>query len=366
MAVAPAVRQDLSRDVVLTAEFRPFQEIDVMAKVAGYVKEIRVDVGDRVSQGQLLATLEVPEMIDDQTRAKASIQRSSAEVTRAEDEIRRAESTHEMTHLSYHRLAEVSKKRPGLVAQQEIDDARSKDLVAEAQVAAAKSALAASVQQVDVNKSDLARVNTMNDYTRVTAPFAGVVTKRFANTGSMIQAGTASQTQAMPVVRLSQNSLLRLILPAPESVVPSIHLGQQVDVKVPTLKRTFVGKVARFADTLQLSTRTMDTEVDVPNPNLTLIPGMYAEVDLTLDHRPGALAIPVSAVDAGAVSAVMVVTPEQTIEVRKITVGLQTANLVEVVSGLKEGDLVVIGNRASLEAGQKVQPKITVMPSSKE
>jgi multidrug efflux pump subunit AcrA (membrane-fusion protein) len=110
----------------------------------------------------------------------------------------------------------------------------------------------------------------------------------------------------------------------------------------------------------------MDTEVDVPNPNLTLIPGMYAEVDLTLDHRAGALAIPVSAVDASAGDTVMVITPDQLIEIRKIRIGLQTANLVEVVYGLKEGDLVVIGNRASLEAGQKVQPKITVMPSSKE
>lgn len=364
VAVAKASRQDLSRSVVLTAEFRPFQQIDVMAKVAGYVKEMRVDVGDRVTQGQLLATLEIPEMLDDQVRAKASISRSTAEVTRAEDEVKRAESAHEMTHLSYQRLKEVSEKRPGLVAQQEIDDAHGKDLVAEAQIAAAKSSLAAAKQQVDVNKADLSRVNTMHDYTRVTAPFTGVVTKRFADIGSMIQAGTASQTQAMPLVRLSQNSLLRLILPAPESVVPRIHVGEQVDVKVPTLKRTFVGKVARFADTVQLSTRTMDTEVDVPNPSLLLIPGMYAEVDLTLDQRPGALAIPLSAVDGA--GGVMVVKPDGLVEARKVKLGLETANLAEVLSGIEDGELVVIGNRASLQTGEKVQPKITVLAAAKE
>ena len=101
----------------------------------------------------------------------------------------------------------------------------------------------------------------------ITAPFAGVVTKRYANTGSMIQAGTASQTQAMPVVRLSQNGLLRLHLPVPESAVPHVHLGEPVDVRVSALDRTFPGRVARFADKVDQSTRTMETEVDVPNPN---------------------------------------------------------------------------------------------------
>ena len=125
-------------------------------------------------------------------------------------------------------------------------------------------------------------MKTLIEYTRVTAPFAGVITKRYADTGSMIQAGTASQTQAMPVVRLSENSLLRLILPVPESAVPTVHIGQPVEVRVPTLNRSFPGRVARFTGKISSSTRTMETEVDVPNPNLVLMPGMYAEVDLTL------------------------------------------------------------------------------------
>ena len=159
---------------------------------------------------------------------------------------------------------------------------RARTWSAEAQVAAAKSALAAAEEQVNVNSADTQKVKTLMEYTRVTAPFAGVITKRYADTGSMIQAGTASQTQAMPVVRLSENSLLRLILPVPESAVPTVHIGQQVEVRVPTLNRSFPGRVARFADKLSPATRTMDTEVDVPNPSLVLMPGMYAEVDLTL------------------------------------------------------------------------------------
>jgi RND family efflux transporter MFP subunit len=383
VAVAKATPQDLSHGLVLTAEFAPFQEIEVMAKVAGYVKEINVDVGDRVKQGQLLATLEIPEMADDQARAKAAVDRAGAEVKRAQDELRRAESAHEIAHLSFTRLSQVAEQKPGLIAQQEIDDARSKDLVGEAQIAAAKSALAVAKQQVDVNKAELAKVRTLIDYTRVTAPFTGVITKRYADTGSMIQAGTASTTQAMPVVRLSQNSLLRLILPVPESAVPTVHIGQQVEVRVPTLSRNFPGRVARFADKLQLSTRTMDTEVDVPNVSLVLVPGMYAEVDLTLDRKNEVLAIPVTAVDldtgndaqetdSGASHAgkavtsgsVLVVTRENQIEMRKVSLGLETSTMVEVRSGLKEGDLVVIGNRAGLQSGQQVHPKITIMSAA--
>ncbi len=368
VAVAKVTKEELSHNLTLTAEFRPFQEIDVMAKVSGYVKEIKVDVGDRVQQGQLLATLEIPEMADDLARARAAVERSSAEVARARDEIQRAESAHGIAHVSYERLASVSKQRPGLVAQQEIDDAHSKDLVAEAQLAATKSGVTAALQQVDVNKAEMGKVNTLHDYTRVTAPFAGVVTKRYADTGSMIQAGTASQTQAMPVIRLSQNSLLRLILPVPESVVPSVRVGGRVDVRVPSLNRVFPGKVARFAGRVQPSTRTMDTEVDVPNPSLILIPGMYAEVSLTLDRRYDALAVPVSAVDndesAGETAAtgrVLFVTPEGRVEVRKVSLGLETSSLVEIRSGLKDGDLVVIGNRSALQPGQQVKPKITAM-----
>lgn len=361
VAVVKAATEDLSVRMALTAEFKPFQEIDLMAKVAGYVKAIYVDVGDRVTQGQLLAVLEIPEMADDIARGQAAVDRSQAEVARARDELHRAESTHQMAHLSYTRLAEVSRQQKGLVAQQEIDDVQSKDLVAEAQVSAARSGLTAAEQQVKVNAAELQRVRTLLEYTRVTAPFAGVVTKRFADTGSMLQAGTASNTQALPLIRLSENSMLRLILPVPESAVPGVHIGQPVEVRVPTLHRSLPGRVARFVDKVSLATRTMDTEVDVPNGDLVLIPGMYAEVDLTTESHRGVLTVPVPAVDAGSdesTGQIAVVTPEGRVEIRKVELGIQTANKVEVRSGLRPGDMVVVGSRAGLQAGQEVRPKV--------
>jgi len=365
VAVARAEPADLSHSMVLTAEFKPYQEVDVMAKVAGFVRNINVDIGDRVRAGQLLATLEVPEMRDDLNRAQAGTERAQSDVTHAMDEVAQDKAAAQIAELYYNRLASVAKQQPGLLAQQEIDNAHSKALEAEAKVSAAQSAVTAAQEQVGVNQADVDKNRTLIDYTRVTAPFAGVITKRYADVGSMIQAGTASQTQAMPVVRISENQLLRLILPVPESAVPSVHVGQQVEVKVPTLNRSFPGRVVRFEDKLSLETRTMNTEVDVPNPDLLLVPGMYAEVDLTLQQHDSALAVPVTAVDAdGSDSSsgrVMVVSPAGRVEARKVRLGMQTADRVEVRSGLRPGDMVVIGSRAALDPGEQVRPKVTVI-----
>jgi RND family efflux transporter MFP subunit len=367
VAVARAAPADLSRTVVLTAEFRPFQEIEVHAKVAGYVKEIMVDVGDRVKIGQPLAVLEVPEMSDDVARADAAIKKTRAEVQYAKDELTRAEASHEAAHVTFQRLFDVSQQRPNLVAQQEIDDAHAKDLAAEAGVSAAKSALATAEQGVQVSQVDQQRTNTMLAYSKITAPFTGVISKRYADTGAMIQAGTSSQTQAMPLVRLSQIDKLRLVLPVPEEIVSHIRLGQNVEVRVPSLNRTFIGTVSRFSDTVSTATRTMETEVDVSNPSLTLVPGMYAEANLTLDHREKALAIPLMAVSTqNDKSSVFVVTSENKVEQRQVKLGLQTANRTEVLAGLRDGDLVVVGNRSQIQQGLRVIPKQVELAQSGE
>jgi RND family efflux transporter MFP subunit len=174
----------------------------------------------------------------------------------------------------------------------------------------------------------------------------------------------------MPVVKLSENSLLRLILPVPESAVPTVHIGQQVEVKVPTLNRSFPGRVARFVEKVSVATRTMDTEVDVPNPSLIVVPGMYAEVNLTLDRRSKVLAIPVLSVDldnsdsrtgAAQTGQVLIVTPNNHVEKRRVTLGIESSNSVEVLSGLNEGDSVVLSGRSALQVGQEVRPKVTAM-----
>lgn len=356
--VAKAARADLSSSVTLTAEFEPYQQVDVMAKIAGYVRSIPVDIGDHVREGELLATLEVPEMEDDLSRSAAAIAQADSEIATASDELRRSEAAHDLAHLSFNRISDVMKKEPGLVPQQEVDEARSRDLMAEAQVSASKSALQTAQEKARVARADQARIQTLRKYMTIAAPFDGVVTKRYANAGSMIQAGTASQTQAMPVVQLSQNNLLRLILPVPESDVTRVHVGEAVDVRVSSLGKTFPGRVKRFADKIQESTRTMDTEVDVPNPSLALIPGMYAEVSLQLAEHANALAIPLDAVDrSGANPFVYAVTPAGALHVTPVTLGLENAQSVEVTSGLEPGQTVVTGRLAGLKEGERVETK---------
>ena len=355
--VAKAERANITDDLTVTGEFVPYQQVDLMAKVAGYIRSINVDIGDRVRTGQVLAELEVPEMQDDKAHAAAAVEASEADIVTARDDLNRAKSTHDMTHLSYSRVLDVSKREPGLVPQQEVDEYHSKDLVAEADVSAAQSTLEAAERKAGMAKADQSRFKTLQNYTTITAPFAGVVTKRYANVGAMIQAGTASQTQAMPVIRLSQNTLLRLILPVPESAVPSIHNGETVDVTVSALHRTFPGRVTRFADEVQKTTRTMETEVDVLNSDLILVPGMYADVKLLLQQSNNALTVPLDAVDEGSGSPEVFAVRDSVIHVIPVTTGLRTPQRVEIRSGLQDNDVVVTGRHAGLHDGERVQPK---------
>lgn len=359
VAVARVQRRDLSRELAIAAEFQPFQEIDVHAKVSGYVKAMHVDVGDRVKAGQLLATLEIPELADEVQQAEAAVRQSEENIKRAQDELEQSQSAHEVAHVAYSRLAEVMKTQPDLVAQQDVDDARGRDRVTQAQVAGAGDALSAARQQLEMAKANQERIRTLYSYARISAPFNGVVTKRYADNGALIQAGTASQTQTMPLVRLSQNDLLRLVIPVPESAVPTIRLGSPVQVRVAALRKAFTGTVARFADQVDKATRTMHTEVDVPNPQLELVPGMYAEVSVVLEQKHNVLVAPVQALDHREDEVtVFVVNAGNEIEERAVKIGIETPDQVEILSGLHENDLVVVGSRGQLRPGTRVSPKI--------
>jgi RND family efflux transporter MFP subunit len=341
VAVAKVGRTNLARTLTLSAELEPFQQILVHAKVAGFLKSIRVDVGDHVSAGDTIAVLEIPEASDDLKRASAGTQA-------AHEEVKRAQAHYDEVHLATQRLLEVAKRRPDLVAQQDLDTASAKDRDSEAGLASAR-------QHAEESQASESRTLTMLAYGTITAPFAGVVTKRYADTGALIQAGTSSNTPAMPVVSLAQDDLLRLRFPIPESAVPFIHLGTPVDVAVSAGQRSFKGTVARFSRQVDRATRTMLTEVDVQNPGSGLTPGMYAAATVTLEERADVLGVPVQALAGGTA---MVVTGDGRIEERKVRTGLETPERVEVVEGLREGDLVVVGGRSSLRPGDRVVPKL--------
>jgi RND family efflux transporter MFP subunit len=357
--VATATQSDLAQDIVLTAEFIPYQDVDLMAKVAGYVRTIRVDIGDHVREGELLATLEVPEMQNEMAKAEASAKAAGSDVETARNNLNRAKAAYDLAHISFTRIEDVSKKEAGLVPQQDVDVAHSHELEAAAQLSTEQSSLQSAEERSTVAKAELDRLKTMYAYTNITAPFAGVVTKRYANTGAMIQAGIASQSQAMPVVRLAEDNVLRLMLPVPVTAVPQVHVGQIVDVNVLTLGKTFPGKVTRFAEDIQTSTRTMDTEVDVPNPKLTIVPGMYAEVRLHLQALKNVVSLPLDAVDGLGTEAQRAyrVDSQNVIHLIPVKVGAETDTRVEIITGAGAGDVFVVGRHTGLLDGQKVTPR---------
>jgi RND family efflux transporter MFP subunit len=358
--VVPAVRvvrTDLRNSITLTAEFQPYYEVDVMAKEAGYIHHMLVDIGDRVKEGQLLATLEIPELQADLTKAKSDVQTANAEKAVAKGDLQRAQAASQIAQLSYTRIQDVSRKEPGLVPLQEVDVAHSHNLEADGQVSAALHRVQAAESRYQSAVASLAHEAALVEYTRIVAPFSGVVTQRYASDGSMIQAGIASQTQAMPVVKVSQNNPLRLMLPVPEEDVAAIRNGQHVTVNVPALQRTFDGTITRFADRVDMSTRTMTAEVDVKNPQFTLIPGMYAEVKLGTAEAMNATAVPPEAVDGtGDSQRLFVVDTAGMVQTRKVHTGIQSPQYVQILSGVTAGDVVITGRRSDLHDGQKVQP----------
>ena len=357
VGVTRVVRKSLSRQVTLSSELVPFQEIDVYAKESGYVKKLDVDYGTRVKAGQVMAILEIPELEAQLQEDEAEIKNAANQVTRVQHELSRYQAQYDALHLQYTRLNEVFQSQPGIVAQQEVDDAQAKDLAASSQVDAGQATLEATRSQMSVAKAKLSHDQSLFDYSQITAPFAGVITDRYANLGTLVQAGTGSSTQAMPIVRLSQDDLFRLVIPVPESYVQYIHIGDHVDVRVPSLNHTFPGKIARFSVDVREDTRTMHTEVDIPNPKRVLLPGLYAEAELNLEEEHNVPTVPVQALNRGGEkTTVFVIDGNHVLEERTVQVGLLTASDAEIASGLNDGEQVVVSDRGGLKGGEKVTP----------
>lgn len=366
VGVTKVERRPLERQLTVSSELVPFQEIDVYAKESGFVQDLKVDYGSHVKKGQLLAVLEIPELQALLQQDRASVKSMEDQVTNAANQLSRVEAQHKVLHLEYTRLNGVAESRPGLVAQQEVDDVEGRDLASEAQVAAGKSTLEAAKSNLAASEAKLEHDQAIYSYTRITAPFDGVVTQRYANLGTLMQSGISSSTNVLPLVKLSEEDLYRLVIPVPESYVAYIKVGDRVNVRIPALDKDFPGKVARFSFEIHDSTRTMHTEVDVANPTGELIPGMYVEATLTLNRTGDALTVPVQVVDReGNHSSVYVIDPSNRIQIKQITLGIEgdSANNAEVLSGLNAGDLVVISDRSGLKPGELVHPQVVPPPT---
>ena len=359
VAVVDVTRHDLSNTLEIASEFEPFQEIDVYAKVSGYIQKLYVDWGTHVKEGQPMADLEIPELEQQLQADQAAVHRSESDLERASEELNRANSSYKVAHLTYTRLQGVQKSQPGLISQEDLDVSEGKDLEGSAGVSSAKDALAGAEQALAGAKATLDKDKALFAYSHIAAPFEGVVTRLYEYKGALLPGGTSSNIGTQALCRLSQNNLLRLVIPVPERAVPGLHLGEVIDVKVSSTGKTFSGKVVRFSDQIDVQTRTMHTEVQVPNPNYELVPGMYASAEIPLQRAENVLTVPTQVVQANGADkgTVLLVNSANQIERRDVTLGLRTATQAEIVSGLKLGDRVVFGSQSQYQPGQLVTPK---------
>ncbi|HMD18822.1 MAG TPA: efflux RND transporter periplasmic adaptor subunit [Alloacidobacterium sp.] len=363
--VATVQRGDISHVLRVAGQFQPYQVIDVHPKVSGYMQRINVDIGDVVHKGQTLAVLEIPELHAELQGSQFSVEQSKEEINRAQHEIQRADAVHAALHSEYVRLQQTSQAQPGLVAQQELDDTQAKDLSSEAQVDTAKAALASVQQHLQVARSDNQRVQALQDYTNVIAPIDGVIIWRYADTGALIQGGTNSNSQDVPIVRLSQSSLLRLRVPVPENDVRYIHVGDAMQVRVDAISRSFTGKIARFTRNVNFETRSMEAEVDVENKDLSIDPGMYANASLQLARVENVLTVPIeSLVLKDHQEMAYVLDSNNHVHVRTVEIGTQGSKLAEIKAGLNLGDRVIVGSQEKYVENEEVKPMLTPEPTS--
>ena len=355
-AVATVQLRPAVSSITVPGVFQAYQDVLVHAKVSGYVKQIFVDIGDQVHTGQVLAILEIPELNAQVDAAGAAVNRDKSEMERTKHDESRAVALHSAQHSEYARLQVASTKLPGLVAQQELDDKQAQDLSSEAQVDAAKSGYAAAQAKMSEDLATLEHFKALQAYSYVRAPFDGVVTFRYADTGALIAAGTDESTNAMPIVRLAQSGLLRLRMPVPESDADYMRIGGPAVVRVQATGERINAKIVRFTRSMDRSTRTMLTEVDIPNKNLHLAPGMYADTTFPLQTDGQAMMLPIDAIVEGDQPYVLKVDDNNHVVKSGVVLGIQGPNFYQVVSGVKVGDRVIVGNQSDYQPGQVVAP----------
>ncbi len=355
-AVATVRLQPAESSVTVPGVFQAYQDVLVHAEVTGYVKDIFVDIGDRVHTGEVLAILYVPQLDAQLDAAKAAVRRDQSEIERTGHDVSRAMAIHTALHSEYVRLKNAAATMPGLVAQQDLDNKQAADLSSEAQIDAANSANAAAKEKLSEDAATLESYKALKAYSYVRAPFDGVVTFRYADTGALIAAGTDESKNAMPIVRLAQSGLLRLRMPVPESDADYMQIGGPAVVRVEATGETIHTKIVRFTRSMDRSTRTMLTEVDIPNADLHLAPGMYADTTFPLKREGNAMMLPIDAIVEGDQPYVLIVDDTNHVVKSPVVLGIQGPNFYQVISGVKVGDRVIVGNQSDYQPGQLVTP----------
>lgn len=355
------------RSLNVPATIEAYETADLYARVSGYVGDVRTDIGDKVKSGDVLCIIEVPEMADELRQAEAVLgakeakllqARAMIETVHAERDRYSAEQT--LKKITLERKKEL--RTANAIPDQELDQARGEFEVSEAQVklgnaraAGVEADIRVAEAEVAMERAAVARLNTLMEYSTIRAPFDGVVSRRLVDRGALVQSANANQSS--PMFTVQRTDQLRIFIEAPETDVPHIRVGISADVTPFGMKeKSFAGKVARIASSLNPATRTMRTEIDVPNSDGLLMHGMYAQVVLKLDERPSALTIPATAIlTEGTQAFVFTVINDRAVRTN-IQIGLDDGVRIEVVQGLSDESLVVLAGKGLVSDGAPVRP----------
>jgi RND family efflux transporter MFP subunit len=350
VTVAAVTRAANNNSLVLPGNIQAVTEGPVLARASGYIKKRYVDIGDRVKEGQVLADIEAPELMQQIKQAQAAVEQSQSTIQQAEAAVQQGRSNANLAKLTAERWANLFKR--GVVSRQDNDTSQAQYEAQQANVQALEKAVAAARSSASAVEANLARLNELLLYQTVRAPFAGVITVRNVDTGVLVTEGSTL------LFRIAQTDRLRTYLNVPQADADAVRPGQPATLSVPDLPgRKFAGQVARSSNALDPTTRTLLVEVQVPNSGGVLMPGMYAQVDLAVPRRDPPLLIPGDTLVVRSDGPqVAVVAPDGTVHYQRVQLGRDFGDKLEVLDGLKDGMQLAVNPSDAVREGVKVKP----------
>ena len=349
--VSRVTRSDSNTFLVLPGNIQAVTEAPILARATGYIRKRYVDIGDRVKSGQVVAEVEAPELDQQILQANASIEQAKSGVQQAEAAIQQGRANENLARLTAGRMANLLGR--GVISKQDNDNAQAQYAAQQANVEALAKAAAAMRSSVAAAEANLARLNQIKTYQTVRAPFDGVITLRNVDTGALVNEGSTL------LYRVAQTGTLRTYINLPQADAESVRVGQHAIVSISEIPgRKFNGTVSRTSNSLDPATRTLLTEVQVQNADGTLMPGMFAQVDLTVPRKYPPLLIPGDTLVVRSDGPqVAVVRPDGTVHFTRIQLGRDYGDRLEVLSGLAEGQLLAVNPSDEVREGVKVNPK---------
>ena len=350
VSVVAAVRAKGMGNLVLPGNIQAVTEAPILARAEGFIQRRYVDIGDRVSAGQLLAEIHAPDLDQQVVQARAAVQQAQADLERATAALEQGKANEALAKVTAMRWDNLSRR--GVVSRQENDQYQAQYLAQAANVRALDRAVAAARGSVAASQANVARLTELQGYLQVRAPFAGVVTLRNVDVGALVNSGSTL------LFRIAQTNPLRTYVNVPQGNDSEVRVGQTATLSTADLPdRKFNGMVTRTANALDPATRTLLVEIQVPNPDGKLLPGTYAQVDLNLPRKDPPILIPSDTlVVRPAGTLVALVGDHNAVHFQGITVGRDLGDRIEVLSGLKAGQRVIVNPNDSVQEGVKVHP----------